>query len=350
MRFTELFEAYTRAQIDAAIDDVENSLIYKKITTEICKATINRKTGIITFDDLIDKNIPVESARLPLKISGTAGSLTAVTSGGGRGYVAKISTYSSQDPLEKVYATLLTKMHDYLRRAATRRAEQEAMVNKKDRYTTRMRELHKIAAQNNGALPSEDLIREYMGILKVPKTKVQVHSDLTVTIKGDVSMHDHYGAYEVHNEYKRLPVNFREVTGHFAADYVPIETLEGIPSVVGGYLTLNNTQISKIEGHFKCHQFTISATEITSLKNIHKHVTCKKFVALFMQSLKSSILGLVYFPTISVTLSRFRGTPELEKVDEIIIDVFRNYHTPSTRIYHFQEMLIDAGFEELAQL
>lgn len=135
----------------------------------------------------------------------------------------------------------------------------------------------------------------------------------------------------------------KTINGLFLCHFNNLKTLKGGPTEVGGnYLAHNNSLIS-LEGAPSSvgGNFSVIRNELTSLHNIHKQIKHIGGFADFEENpIKSHILGLLLIDgIIAVYLDN-------DKVQDII-----NKHLYGERdIFACQEELIEAGFEDFAQL
>ena len=135
----------------------------------------------------------------------------------------------------------------------------------------------------------------------------------------------------------------KRVPGTVYAGYNNLTNLKGGPEYVGGdFFVTGNPLVSlegapsSVRGTFKCEN-----TKITSLHNIHKQV---KFIGEYFlltdTEITSCILGVLLIE--GLQLIQMRNKP----LQNII-----NKHLKGERdVFACQEELINAGFEELAQL
>ncbi len=133
------------------------------------------------------------------------------------------------------------------------------------------------------------------------------------------------------------------VNGSFFCSYNKLTSLKGGPSSVGGNFNCYNNKLTSLEGapssvggNFNCYN-----NNLTSLHNIHKQIKhIGRWVAFEDNPIKSHVLGLLLIDG-------------LQKVflDNMKVRVIINKHLKGDRdIFACQEELIEAGYEEYAQL
>jgi hypothetical protein len=136
------------------------------------------------------------------------------------------------------------------------------------------------------------------------------------------------------------------VGGNFNCYNNKLTSLEGAPSSVGGNFNCYNNKLTSLEGapssvggNFNCYN-----NNLTSLHNIHKQIKHIKhigrWVAFEDNPIKSHVLGLLLIDGLYGVILDNR------EVSDII-----NKHLKGERdVFACQEELIEAGFEEFAQL
>lgn len=128
------------------------------------------------------------------------------------------------------------------------------------------------------------------------------------------------------NDLKTLQGGPKEIDGTLQCSFNDLSTFDGFPLIIGNNLFL-------------------SENKFTSLKNIHKYI--KKIggtIFLTNNPIKSHILGLLLIENLSNI--QFSSDPDLEN----IINKYLPNSRGRTAVYDCQEELIQAGFEEYAQL
>ncbi len=124
-----------------------------------------------------------------------------------------------------------------------------------------------------------------------------------------------------HNKLTSLNGAPKEVGGSFFAESNRLTSLEGAPAVIDGWFSVDNNKL-------------------TSLKDIHKHV--KEMVGWFCISgnpLKSHVLGLM----------KIKGLQEV-RLDNQEVQEILNRFLPGGSVLDAQSALLDAGFDDWAQL
>lgn len=137
-----------------------------------------------------------------------------------------------------------------------------------------------------------------------------------------------------------------KINGKLAASNQELESLKNAPIQVGGRCTFRNNYLTTLEGVPSVIYGDLDCTDnlIESLKDIHKQI--KKLTGSFSvydNPVRSNILGVLLIPG----LSSF-------KISNVPVMNIINKHLPNTRgmaaVLECQSELIDAGFEELAEL
>lgn len=159
---------------------------------------------------------------------------------------------------------------------------------------------------------------------------------------------------------KKLPdgISFNEVVG-FSISGNELTTLKGCPVIVTKNFYAEDNKLTSLEYAPKLigGDASFAGNPITSLHDIHKHIKEIhgeiKFASGWNKTcpIKSSVLGLlkiVGLKGIALT-SNIADDKSLKEVEKIL-----NKYLPNTlgnaAVYKCQEELIDAGFEEYAQL
>ena len=138
----------------------------------------------------------------------------------------------------------------------------------------------------------------------------------------------------------KQPMHFN---GHFSCSNKKLTSLKGAPSSVSGYFSCYSNNLTSLEGapssvggHFVC-----SRNKLTSLHNIHKQIKHIGLYAYFeCNPITSCVLGLLLIDGLEKVYLDTNG------VEDII-----NKHLKGERdVFACQEELIEAGFDEFAQL
>lgn len=137
------------------------------------------------------------------------------------------------------------------------------------------------------------------------------------------------------------------VNGDFSCQGNKLTNLKGAPEkVYGNFNCVENFKLASLEGAPKkiLGDFDCYSTDLTSLKDIHKHIEMIDGEANFNNNeIDREVLGVLLIKNLqSISL-------DAQKVEKII-----NKYLPNTRgmeaVFECQEELIEAGFEEYAQL
>ena len=135
------------------------------------------------------------------------------------------------------------------------------------------------------------------------------------------------------------------VTGSFSCSLKDLTSLKGCPSYVSGDFFCSHNRLKNLEGcpTYVGAMFVCDSNQIESLHNIHRHI---KYIGneidLSRNPLKSHVLGLLLIKGLKmVFLDTAKG-----KLEDIL-----NKHLQGDRdVFACQEELIEAGFEDYAQL
>ena len=178
------------------------------------------------------------------------------------------------------------------------------------------------------------------------------NSDGTIDVDGDV---------EYHSTETSLAARFGNVSGNFWCNYTKITSLEGAPQYVGGDFHCNHTELTSLEGapqsvggSFYCYN-----TKITSLKGAPQSVG-NKFWCTDNPSL--SLVGVhKTLPknfqcerfTFSETVKGGLGLKLVKGIQQIVVrnnDQLINLFNSTNDVLELQELLIDAGYPNLARI
>lgn len=154
------------------------------------------------------------------------------------------------------------------------------------------------------------------------------------------------------NEGRGVGQNF-DLTGYDTHN-IPVQ----IKDMPNGEFNVSENQLTSFENFPKeARYISARGNKFTTLHNIHKYihrVPANFGLDLCNNPIESSVLGLLLIKDLpSVSFDNFKGgvklNQTLDKVNTII-----NKYLPNTRgneaVYECQEELIDAGYEEYAQL
>jgi hypothetical protein len=134
-----------------------------------------------------------------------------------------------------------------------------------------------------------------------------------------------------------------EVAGKFNCYNNELTSLEGGPKLVGGSFNCEYNQITSLEGVARIISgvFYCSGNNLTSLKGIHKQI---KYIGVFADfqhnPIRSHVLGLL----------KINGLEGVFFDDSQLAKIITKYLKGDRDIFACQEELIEAGFEEFAQL
>lgn len=206
------------------------------------------------------------------------------------------------------------------------------------------------------------------------KVFMQTHdiSKYTVNPDGSVDIHEH-ADFTTMNTKKMLPVKLNkvegelhlagyietlrncptEVTEDFDCTYTKITNLEGFPKTVGGSVGLvANEELTSLDGmdgvviggDFRCEK----SKKLTSLHNIHKRIaevdedgSGEGTISFADSGIKSNVLGLL----------RIRGVKKVILPDAKVAEILNKHlEKGDPDIYAAQEELLDAGFDDFAEL
>ena len=139
------------------------------------------------------------------------------------------------------------------------------------------------------------------------------------------------------------PSSVRE---NFNCDFNSITSLEGVQRHVHGYFSCDHNLLSSLKGapSYVNGDFYCADNKLTSLEGVHK--IFKEIKGAFyasMNPIKSHVLGLLLINKLTGVI--------LEEID--VADIINKY-LPNTKgnkwVFECQSELIDAGFDEYAQL
>ena len=177
----------------------------------------------------------------------------------------------------------------------------------------------------------------------VTQTKIDVGYKGLKSIEGLAQDHFDGSFYCSHNKLESLKGAPSYIGGGFYSNNCSLKTLEGAPRKVEEDFSCFNNDISSLEGapefiggHFNCH-----TNNLTSLHNIHKQIKhIGGHVSFENNPIKSHVLGLLLIDGLQLVFL------DIEEVEKIL-----NKHLKGDRdIFACQEELIEAGFDEYAQL
>jgi hypothetical protein len=129
--------------------------------------------------------------------------------------------------------------------------------------------------------------------------------------------------------------------GNYNCEKKKLISLKGTPTVVKGFFNCSNNKLTSLEhGPKECESYVCSNNDLTSLHNIHKIISrIDKRLDLWGNPIKSHVLGLL----------KIKDLKEVE-LDNIEVEKIINKYLPEGNIIECQSELIEAGFEEYAQL
>jgi hypothetical protein len=191
--------------------------------------------------------------------------------------------------------------------------------------------IQKFQHQSGSYQKSAQFLKEY----RIPGCIIA--SDGTISKTGSVDL--------IYFPGDRLPVQFGSVSGDFDAHDIPLTSMIGFPTRVGGSLRLNQTPINSLDGIPRIigRDLHLVDTDIHSLSGISKLV--------------ESIGGKVI---IGSTQTHLLGLLVISGVKQIIINSLMNVSDPVAKILNkyvgtgdtisAQDELLDAGFTDRARL
>lgn len=144
------------------------------------------------------------------------------------------------------------------------------------------------------------------------------------------------------------------VGGSFWIGDEKITNLQGCPEIVEGDDCFISGGFSSLEGitrYVQTGQMTIESPSLTSLKDIHKHISYIHDRLDFLAPIKSNILGILKIKGIR-TLGlgvEMKNYPEFEQCNEVF-GILRKHLAKDRNILECQEELMDNGFKEYAKL
>lgn len=146
------------------------------------------------------------------------------------------------------------------------------------------------------------------------------------------------------NQLTTLEHGPKQVDDTYNCGHNQLTSLKGIPDKISGYLDCGHNPLNSFEGFPKSiSKFVLmEKTDIKSLHNIHKHI---HYIGqqLICSRIHDSVLGVLLI----------KGLKEF-RMDNSRVEAIVNYYLPNTRgmeaVFECQEELIEAGFEEYAQL
>lgn len=183
---------------------------------------------------------------------------------------------------------------------------------------------------------------------------VEIHSDLSVSIWGDLDAHGS-GAPSI----KRLPLVFREVTERCVFTNMGLETLQGSPAKCGSFSCAGNELQSLVGGpSVVLSDYMCGYNQLTELKGAPEIVpgsfVCWKNNLENLNYCPKSIGGKItvdYRPNLPLLRTLVAKTVEIEpSPDPILESILNKYAGQGRRVMHLcAKELIAAGFEENAK-
>lgn len=147
-------------------------------------------------------------------------------------------------------------------------------------------------------------------------TDYSIRNDGLVDVNGHVELN--------YKNFTKLPINFGHVAGNFSCAYCHnLQSLEGVPT--------------SIDGNFSCY----NCDKIKSLDYLPKQITGMIFLGL--TSKVKDVLKI--FNIKGIKYLYFDDTRKLKKLEKII-----NKYLPKRDMLNCQDELIEAGFEEYAEV
>lgn len=144
-----------------------------------------------------------------------------------------------------------------------------------------------------------------------------------------------------------------DFSGEFVCDHNKLTTLKGIPSEISGSLLCYKNELTtfdgfpeKIGGDLECW-----GNKFTTLKNIHKHIKQINGKVILWTTVHDK--NDKYIPTQILGLLLIKGVTKLIFADKSVEKIVNNYlpnRHGMTAVFECQEELINAGFEEYAEL
>ncbi len=172
-------------------------------------------------------------------------------------------------------------------------------------------------------------------------------NNLTTLIGGPKSVGIEYVCNA--NKLKTLEGCPDTVPGNFNAMENELESLKGSPSKIGGNCILSHNNLTSLEGitpeiGIMRGDLYCDSNKLKDLKNINKHIKSVAGKMIFFDNpIKSHVLGILLVKNCTSV-----------ELDNIGVEKIINKYLPNTRgreaIFDCQEELINAGFEEYAQL
>lgn len=214
-------------------------------------------------------------------------------------------------------------------------------------------------------LKTKEEIVSWLDMTKI--RNYNINNNLTVDVDGDVNLSLRSFVF--------LPIQFGNVEGFFTCSQnLRLKSLLGCPRVVGGYFECSDTGIETFEGAPELVRGAVFAhacknlvslegapmyikgdfnikncPRVSSIKNLHK--ITKRIDGTFYclgTNINSNILSLIKIEglkSVDLPLTSKHGVVSIRKLEEII-----ERYLPEGDIFACQQELIDAGFEEYAQL
>ncbi len=219
--------------------------------------------------------------------------------------------------------------------------------------TSRILELAGLPNQNAKLLESEELAEHYPGTEHYPKTPAKKwpeskkdfsYNNKKLTFLNGLSPSSVVGDFSCHgNKLTSLEGAPTKVGGTFICDKNNLTSLKGAPSSVGDTFYCHSNNITSLEGAPSSigGEFSCNDNKLTSLHNIHKQIKHIGGIAAFEKNpIKSHVLGLLEIDGLKGVL-----------LDNIKVQRIVNKHLKGDRdVVACQKELIDAGFEDFAQL
>lgn len=197
--------------------------------------------------------------------------------------------------------------------------------------------------------PRGDYIYNNLGITELPQFPKSVPGYVDLSNNHLTSLEgspEHVANYFTcdSNELSTLEGAPKTVESFFSCKNNRITSLKHSPLKVGAVFDADNNLITSVEGITPVTTAVyLSNNKLESLHNVHKHITMTRQAHFDGNPIKSHVLGLLLIKNLYIV------SLDNDKINRII-----NSYLPNTRgneaVYECQEELIDAGYDEYAQL
>lgn len=337
---------FSQTEIDKAVQDIQHSPVFKELNQLVKFASTPRmlKNGTLQFSQVIDPSIPAKHVRTPVNVN--AKGYVRGTSGSKQTLITGNEVELDPQDLVKSYEVMLTKLVNYVRGAKDREALAEKSRKKTSDIKTELIALYQ-SVDRMGLFKDEASIKKWFSLNGVTKKHYKIHPDLSVDTIGDVNVS--YGIGHDYHQFDRCPVNFKHAGGNFLMRNRALKTLQGLPQTCDLDLSFSNNEIKTLDLPFKAKGIDISYNPITSLHDVHKFIKADHILIYDLSSLRSSVLGLLYFD--KVTYNSWR-TPSFnwEKALIIVKRHMSSSDPVNKKIINCQSELLDSDLDEFAKL